>query len=153
MSVFEQLRPFVSLSQACGFFPYTIESNLNTKKFVRFTFSFRHLTTWWFFLVLSLQLVTVTGLVYLSWKQVVNMNEQKMPITMSILFVISWFFVIAEFLTSRRIILHYGKLRSAVEAVQEVERLVGENIVAQHSTSVRTRVTIGSIFVIIDVSI
>ncbi len=153
MSVFEQLRPFVSLCQACGFFPYTIENNSNTKKFERFTFSFRHPTTWWFFLISILQLVVIIGLVYLSWKQVDSINEQKMPITMSILFVIGWFFLIAEFLSSRRMMLHYRKLRNAVEAVQEVERLFGEKIVVQLSTSVTTRFTIGSILIIIGVSI
>lgn len=104
MSVFERLRPFVSLCHACGFFPYAIENNSNTKNFERFTFSFKNLTTWWFFLISISQLAFFIGLVYLFWKQVVKFNEENMPITMSILFVINWFFVIAEFLSSRRMI-------------------------------------------------
>ena len=33
MSVFEQLNPFVSLCQACGMIPYTVERNSATNKF------------------------------------------------------------------------------------------------------------------------
>jgi hypothetical protein len=153
MSVFERLRPFVSLCHACGFFPYAIENNSNTKNFERFTFSFKNLTTWWFFLISISQLAFFIGLVYLFWKQVVKFNEENMPITMSILFVINWFFVIAEFLSSRRMILHYRKLRNAVEAVQEVERLFGEKMVVQSLNSITTRLTIGSILIVISVSI
>ena len=154
MSVFEQLRPFVSLCQACGLIPYTIENNLNTNKFARFTFSFRHRTTWWFFLILILQLVVVIGILYLTLTRVDDLAEQNMPITISILFIISWFIFLDQFFQSRWIMLHYHKLRKAVEAVLEVERLFGENMIAQYRTSaITTRIAMGSILIVTVVSI
>jgi gustatory receptor len=154
MSVFEQLRPFVSLCQACGLIPYTIENNLNTNKFARFTFSFRHRTTWWFFLILILQLVVVIGIMYLALTRVDDLAEQNMPITISILFIISWFIFLDQFFQSRWIMLHYRKLRKAVEAVLEVERLFGENMIAQYRTSaITTRIVMGSILIVTAVSI
>jgi hypothetical protein len=56
MSVFEKLGPFVSLCQACGMIPYTIKRNSGTNQFEKFTFSFKHFNTWWFFFMLVLQL-------------------------------------------------------------------------------------------------
>ena len=68
MSVFEQLNPFVSLCQVCGLIPYTIEYNLITNKFSRFTFSIKHRTTWWFVGILALQLVSICFTSYLVKK-------------------------------------------------------------------------------------
>jgi len=50
--------------------------------------------------------------------------------------------------------LHYRKLRKAVEAVLEVERLFGENMIAQYRTSaITTRIVMGSILIVTAVSI
>nr|CAH0102348.1 unnamed protein product [Daphnia galeata] len=149
MSVFEQLRPFVSLCQACGVFPFTIEEDFTSKKFVRFNFSFRNLTTWWFMLLFVLQLVITVGLVYLSTSQMEDLSiDSNLPITMAVVFGVNWASSISPIFISHWIVLHYRQLRRAVEIIQDVESLFGEKFIAQHKSSVMKRFIIGFILVI-----
>lgn len=153
MSVFEQLRPFVSLCQACGVFPFTIEEDLTSKKFVRFNFSFRNLTTWWFMLLFVLQLVITVGLVYLSTSQMEDLSiDSNLPITMAVVFGVNWASSISPIFISHWIVLHYRQLRRVVEIIQDVESLFGEKFIAQHKSSVMTRFIIGFILVIATVN-
>lgn len=153
MSVFEQLRPFVSLCQACGMIPFTVEQDLISKKFVRFTFSLRHLTTWWFILLLVLQLTVSVGLIYSSMSQTISLSiDPDLPIMMAVVFGVNWVSISSQFLISRWIVSHYRQLRRAVEAIQEVERLFGDAFIRQHKSSVMTRFIIGFILVVMTVS-
>ncbi|XP_046636053.1 putative gustatory receptor 28b [Daphnia pulicaria] len=150
MSIFEQLRPFVSLCQACGMMPFTIEQNLITNKFEKFTFSFRHLTTWWFFLVLFVlhpALFFVSGYIAKDAPPDLLLGKD-MPITVNIMLLVTTMCFIVELLLSRWIILHYRQLRNAIEAVQEVEQLLGKKFISQHQSSVTTRFVIGFILII-----
>jgi gustatory receptor len=146
MTIFEQLRPFISLCQACGMMPFTIEENLMTNKFAKFTFSFRHRTTWWFFLILLLQPVIMFAMWYMT-KDIPTdlLYGQDMPITVTIMLLVSAVCSIIELLLSRWIVLQYRKLRNAIEAVQEVERLLGKKLISLHQSSVTTRFIIGFI--------
>jgi len=154
MSVFEQLSPFVSLCQACGMIPYTIERNLATNKFAKFTFSVKNLTTWWFFLILILQILGIVILGCYSNDLGESLStDQKMPVTVLILFGVTQISRLAELLLSRWIVLRFRPLRNAVKAVQEVERLFGEKFLAQHSkSSITARFIIGFILVNFSVS-
>ncbi len=154
MSVFEQLHPFVSLFQACGMIPYTMERNLTTKKFAKFTFSFKHRTTWWFVLILILQVLCIVALGCTSDDVGENLSTDKtMPVTVLILFSVTNMSRLAEILLSRCIVLRFRRLRNAVEAVQEVERLFGDKYLAQHSKSfIKERFIIGFILVNLPVS-
>lgn len=155
MSVFEQLRPFVSLCQACGMIPFTVEQDLISKKFVRFTFSLKHLTTWWFILLLVLQLTVSVGLIYSSMSQTISLSiDPDLPIMMmAVVFGVNWVSISSQFLISRWIVSHYRQLRRAVEAIQEVERLFGDPFIRQHKSSVMTRfIIIGFILVVTTVS-
>ena len=156
MSVFEQLNPFVSLCQACGMIPYTVERNSATNKFEKFTFSFKHFTTWWFFFGLVLQVAFIVMLVAYSNEFSQELTaDQKMPVTVPILFVVTQLFQFAELLLSRWIVFRFRRLRNLVKAVQEVERLFGEKFLAKHSTknsSVTIRFIIGFILVTITVN-
>ena len=49
-----KLGLFVRFCQICGFIPFQMEIDSQTKIFKRFTFSFRHLLTWWY---VSVQIV------------------------------------------------------------------------------------------------
>ncbi|XP_057369963.1 putative gustatory receptor 28a [Daphnia carinata] len=149
MSVFDQLRPFVSLCQACGMFPYTIEENLTTKKFAKFSFSFRHAITWWFLMVISLQVTVSVGIIYSSMEQIGNLtSDQNMPITATILFAVNWPFYILQMFTTRWIVFHYRRLRNVVNTVQEVERLFGEEFVVRHKSSITKIFIISFIFIV-----
>ncbi|EFX66301.1 hypothetical protein DAPPUDRAFT_346876 [Daphnia pulex] len=150
MSVFDQLRPFVSFCQACGMIPFTIEQNQITNKFAKFTFSFRHLTTWWFFLVMFMETVVMSVMGYVSFIQTFYiLNGQNLPITVIILLFVIGMSYFAQLLLSRWIILHYRQLRNAIETIQEVEKLFGEKFISQHKSSVTTRFIIGFVLVVI----
>jgi hypothetical protein len=154
MSVFEQLHPFVSLFQACGMIPYTIERNLATQKFAKFTFSFKHRTTWWFVLISISQVLCIVAMGCSSNNVGESLSTDKtMPVTVLILFSVTHMSRIAELLLSRCIVLRFHRLRNAVEAVQEVESLFGEKYLAQHNrNSITARFIIGFILVNIPVS-
>ncbi|KAI9565924.1 hypothetical protein GHT06_009722 [Daphnia sinensis] len=149
MSVFDQLRPFVSLCQACGMFPYTIEENLTTKKFVKFSFSFRNTITWWFSMIISLQVAVTVVVVYSSMQQIGNLtSDQNMPITVPILFVVNWPCFLMQMFTTRWIVFHHRRLRNVIDTVQEVERLFGEEFITTHKSSITKRFIIGFILII-----
>jgi hypothetical protein len=153
MSVFDQLRPFVSLCQACGMIPYTMEHNLRTNKFAKFTFSFSHVTTWWFFLVMFLQLATAAVMLHTT-RDVPDdlLIGRDVPITVNILLLVKGVCNLAELTLSRWIVSRYLKLRKMIEAIQEMEKLLGEEFISQHKNSVTTRFVTGFILVILTVS-
>lgn len=57
MSTIEKLRPFVSLCQACGMMPYTMEYDSKTKQFKNFAFSWKSRATLWFLPVFTFQAI------------------------------------------------------------------------------------------------
>ncbi|XP_046447321.1 uncharacterized protein LOC124196350 [Daphnia pulex] len=149
MSVFEQLRPFVSLCQACGMIPFTIEQNQITNKFEKFTFSFRHLTTWWFFLVMVMETVVMGVMGYVSLTQSLDLlMVQNLPITVIILLLGIAISYAIQIILSRWIVLHYRQLGNVVKIIQEVEKLFGEKFISRHPSSVTSRFVIGFILVI-----
>lgn len=153
MSVFEQLRPFVGLCQACGMIPYTIENNLITNKFSRFTFSLKHRTTWWFTCILAFQFVSICLASYFSENGPDNIStDRSLPITVNVLYAVNSSGTFIQLLLSRWIVMRYRRLRVVVEAVQEVERLLGEKFIAQHKSSLTTRFFIGFIIILTVVS-
>ncbi|KZS06902.1 Uncharacterized protein APZ42_029437 [Daphnia magna] len=144
MSVFEQLQPFVSLCQACGLIPYAMKRNSTSGKFERFTFSVRNVSTWWFLLLLVLQIsiVLVVGQLNLDMQDVLS-TDRNIPTTMIVLSGISSFTFLAQIVSSRWIALNYRHLGNAVEAVQKAESLFGEKFIAEHQSSIMTRFFIG----------
>jgi hypothetical protein len=152
MSIFEQLGPFVSFCQACGMLPYTIKINLNTNKFEKFTFSLKHFNTWWFFFILVLQLLLL-GAAPIFYADLFHelSADRTMPITVTLLSGTVTFSLLAQLLISRWIMLHYKQLRTAVEAVQEVERLFGEKFIAKHQSSLLKQSVAGFILIVMTV--
>ena len=63
MEELTNLRPFVWFCQFSGFIPFRMEIDPETKKFQRFSFSFRHPLTWWFAFVKIMSL----GLLYFDF--------------------------------------------------------------------------------------
>jgi hypothetical protein len=100
--------------------PYTIKSNLDTKTFERFSFSFKHFNTWWFFLILILQLLFL-GTAPIFYKDLLYKlsADRTVPITVTILTGTVSFSYLAQFVTCRWIILHFRQLRTAVQAVNK----------------------------------
>jgi gustatory receptor len=153
MSVFEQLNPFVSLCQACGLIPYTIEYNLITNKFSRYTFSIKHRTTWWFVGILALQFASICFTSYSARKLDHHISTDKsLPVTANILSLVNSISSFVQLLLSRWIVMRYRLLQTAIKAVQEVERLLGEEFMTQHKSSLTTRFVIGFILILTTVS-
>nr|CAH0109887.1 unnamed protein product [Daphnia galeata] len=147
MSVFEKLGAFVSLCQACGMIPYTIKSNLDTKTFERFTFSFKHSTPGGSFLILILQLLFL-GTAPIFYKDLLYELSADRTVPITVTGTVS-FSYLAQFVTCRWIILHFRQLRTAVQAVQQVEKLFGDKFIAQHQSSLMTRSVYGVILIVI----
>jgi hypothetical protein len=76
-----------------------------------------------------------------------------MPITINMMLHVSAIGTIVELVLSRWIVLQYRKLRCAIEAVQEVEQLLGNKFISQHQSSVPARFVIGFILAISVVSL
>ncbi|KAK4018994.1 hypothetical protein OUZ56_001029 [Daphnia magna] len=119
MSVFEQLQPFVSLCQACGFVPYTIKRNSTTGKFER-----------------------TVGFLNGDLQDILS-TDRTIPTTLIILTGISTSLFLAQLLPSRWIALHHRHLTNAVEAIQRVERLLGEEFITEHASSIPIRFVVG----------
>ncbi|KAI9565953.1 hypothetical protein GHT06_009751 [Daphnia sinensis] len=150
MSVFDQLQPFVSLCQACGLIPYSTKRNSATFKFERFTFSIGNVSTWWFLLVLALQISIVVVMGQLNGElQDVLSTDRNIPTTMIVLTGVSSTAFLAQLFSSRWIVLKYRRLGNAVEAVQKAECLFGEKFIAEHQSSIKTRFFAGFALVVI----
>ena len=154
MSALEQLRPFVSLCQACEFIPYVMEyqrKDVITKKFVRFTFSFKYFTTWWFLMVAILQFLI--PFLMASMFNIVN-NElaaSQLPIMIMILNVVNSIGFSAQYVTCRWIGFRYNHWRKLVESIQCAEKLFGKIPLARKN-SIKERFVIGFVLILIVVS-
>jgi uncharacterized membrane protein (Fun14 family) len=95
----------------------------------------------------------VMGVVgYLSLTQSLDLlMVQNLPITVIILLLGISMSLVIQLLLSRWIVLHYRQLRNAIEAIQEVEKLLGYKFISQHKSSVTTRFIIGFVLVVISV--
>ncbi len=152
MSTLEQLRPFVSLCQACGMIPYVMEYDSITKKFVRFTFSFKYFTTWWFLFVVLLQLSTpfmLTDMMITVLKEM--SNDLNLPITAIILIGVNSVGSFTQMAMCRWIGFRYCRLRNAVKAIMNAEKLCVKPFF-EHKNSIKKRLVIGTALIFILVS-
>ncbi|KAI9565951.1 hypothetical protein GHT06_009749 [Daphnia sinensis] len=132
------------IRKPCGMIPYAIEHDPITGKFERFTFSFRSFFTWWFLLVLAYQICGLTMMGYLSSDiQEILSTDKTIPTTLNILSSISSSLFLAQLLPPRWVALHYRRLTNAVEAIQNVERLLGEEFITEHESSIPIRFVLG----------
>lgn len=152
MSPIEQLGPFVSFCQACGLMPYTMEYDSTTKKFVKFQFSFKHFTTWWFILIIVLPTVIPLS-ISSAQKVVIKDLTANSPVTVSILFLTVLFGYFLQLLLSRWMMLfRYYRLKRAVSIARTTEKLLLlENGHTAPKSSVLRRFVIGFILIIITV--
>lgn len=126
MSALEQLRPFVSFCQAIGFIPYTMECDPNSKRLLKFAFSWRNQTTWWFIFMGLLQLTVPFRASQFSDSVIKKLAaDRKAPITISILMGVTVLCYIVQLILSRWIVLrHYRPLQKTVEFAFQAEKLI-----------------------------
>lgn len=154
MSVFDKLSPFISLCQACGMIPFTIERDPATNTFARFSFSFRHITTWWFLLICTLHLMVPIVLVNLSGNLLYELStDRSLPITITIVTGVNTVCFLSQFAICRWIVFrHYRRLQNAVRAVQQAERILNLSSTVLYKNSISKRIVIGIILIITAVS-
>lgn len=151
MSVLEQFRPFVSFCQACGFIPYTMEYDPANKKFVRFTFSIKNFTTWWFLLLTILQISVYFLTSHLTSKMTTEIqNDNDLPSTTPTVSVV---FIMVNYLhcfISRWIVLfRYRQLGNFLRALKEIESLLPVRDSPKLANFFRKHFTIGFIIIIV----
>ena len=76
MDKLTNLRPFVWFCQLIGFIPFRMEMDSETKKFKRFSFSFRHPFTWWFFITKFICFVSFCMMFSISQKFFSQLNAE-----------------------------------------------------------------------------
>lgn len=153
MSALDQLRPFISLCQASGMIPYTIEDNLATKKFAKFTFSFKNFTTWWFLLLILSQIwVPFTMGSFLRDVSSELATDSSIPYIIIILAVVFTVSNLIQFSVSRWIVLlRYRQFHELVMAMQKIESFfVGTPI--RLESSIIKRLVVGFVIAISVVS-
>ena len=147
--------PFVSLCQAWGFIPYVMEyqrKDVITKKFVRFTFSFKYFTTWWFSIVAVLQF-WIPFIMTSTFNTLTNeMTTNHVPRTIIILNIVNSIGFSVQYVMCRWIGFRYSRLRRVVEAIQCAEKLLGTISIARKN-SIKERFVIGFTLIFVVVSI
>lgn len=154
MSPIEELGPFVSFFQACGLIPYTMEYGLTTRKFVKFSFSFKNVTTWWFLLVIVSQTI-VPFLASKTHRSMISDITTNSPVTVSIMFATIVFGYFSQLLFFRWMMLfRYNRLQSAVKLAETAEKHLGlfHNNSNAPKSSLLSRFVIGFLLIIIKVS-
>ena len=102
MSLIEQLRPFLSLCQASGFMPYSLECDLNTKKLLKFGFSWSNFITWWFIFLAVLQLGLPTITILFAGDVIEKLRvDAQAPITISMLMNVTVLCYVVQLVLSR----------------------------------------------------
>lgn len=159
MSLLEQLLPLISLCQACGMIPFTVKYDSSTRKFSRFSFSFRHYTSWWFYILIFVLQVSVPFLllkVSKKLKENIAVNQVPVPFTLTMLADLTMFGAFFQLFISRWLVLRYRlRLRNVVTVIQEVEKLLQKmlNYSVGQNYSVTKRFCIGFTTLIVSVNL
>ena len=119
-----------------------------TKKFVRFTFSFKYFTAWWFLIVAVLQF----SIPFIITNTMNTMNDElatnRAPMTIIISNVVNSIGFSVQYAMCRWIGLRYSHLRRVVEAIQCAENLLGKKSLACKN-SIMERFVIGFVLIFI----
>lgn len=147
MSLIEELRPFVSFCQATGLIPFTLKRDLIKTGSLVFSFSFKNFTTWWFIIILLLQLtfMTVMGSILPDLMSDYYIGE-AIPVTIGLLGVSSIACSLATIISARWIVLRrYRSMKIALNIVQDIEYRHGLDFHKQ--SSLMARFTVGAVLV------
>ena len=148
MSALKQLGLLVRICQLSGLIPFTMDIS-QTGQFLRFNFSWKHYTTWYYLAVLVLQ---VTGMVTMSLggRQFVASDGTsfKLPIGLLILTGISVScYVFLFLLTKITVLLGHARFRKAFAFIREVEQHLGDIIPPGKDNSVVKRTFLCFLFI------
>lgn len=152
MSVLEQLSPLVSLCQACGFMPYTVEYDPITKSYSKFSFSVKNRVTWWFIFTWIFQFL-VYPLPYIHFTKNVLADlafDKTMPITVSLLGAVVVCSFLLQYGIARFIVLfRYKQLRDILDTLRQVESLFKHTLIIRQDRSVFKRAVWCCLFLVL----
>lgn len=155
MLFFARLRPFVSFFQGCGFIPFEME----IERFARFTFSFKHIVTWWFLIQFMLQLGLTVEFFYSTAKigNALIYSYQDSSLIETLILVIVIGSHLLQFATGRLILINYKRLQIASEAIQDAEAILKtkthRHTIVNDDNLIRKRFVLHVVFVCIWVSV
>ena len=119
-----KLTSFVRYCQLCGFSPFRIQIDPQTRKFQQFTYSFRHPVTWWFFLVKIIFLGGLAAIFY-SVKSASILSENKEEAThLDLLNISVVLFCTTIFIIVQLNILNYSTLAEAIEYIKKADQIL-----------------------------
>ena len=138
MEELTNLRPFVWFCQFSGFIPFRMEIDPETKKFQRFSFSFRHPLTWWF---AFLKILTWLSLCYVivSWAR--EMSRAKQLSLEHICSMSLGIFHLLAMITVQFTLLHCSSLAKAIASIKKADESYECNLL--HEDTVIRRTSIG----------
>lgn len=133
MSVINQLRPFVSLGQACGFIPFVMENDPKTQRFARFNFSWNNFVTWLFIFMAISQLVVPLEMSRLLIDTGGGLMREA-PVTVKMLMYVTFLSYAIQLILARWIILRqHNRLQNVVKLVLQVEESLKDQSLNQIS--------------------
>jgi len=143
MSALKQLKPFVRVCQISGLIPFTMETDPETKEFIKFGFSLKSAPAVWYFtilfvVILSFILPTATvsnNLSSIFENAVDNMNLSTVGLLLLGATQISY---VVLFNIKRVTVLRYNHLRKAVALVKEVEQHLSDLPQCKNTVILRT---------------
>lgn len=137
-------------------FPFFMETDPQTKKFSKFSFSWKQPVTWWFIFILLGQCSFFFIDMDIAWKfynneSVVLMNVPSVFATFMLLEHIFFFMAIAML---RYFMFKYSHIRSAIFLIKKVHDILcaKKNLSLGYSQSVKRQVVIGIILAVVCVS-
>lgn len=157
MSALKQLKPFVRVCQISGLIPFTMETDPETKEFLKFGFSLKSATALWYFTILFFVIISFilpsttlssTNMSSIYENAVDNMNLSTVGL---LLLGATQFSYMILFSIKRVTVLRYKHLRKAVALVKEVEQHLSD--LPQCKNTVILRTVIGIIIAVVMVHI
>ena len=151
MDKLTNLRPFVRFCQLSGFIPFRMEMDSETKKFQRFSFSFHHPLTWWFFIMKFIIFVSFCMMFPISQKHFLQLNAEWGS-KISNCFVSMIIFESLVLVMFQLTLIRYSHLRKAVELIVKAERTFKSvSNMVEHKNTVTQRTFFGLLFIFIQV--
>ena len=139
MSALEEMRPFFRFCQFFGYLPFRMEIDKETRRFQRFSFSWRNPITWWWVAFSLIQLILCYFFVppFLEDPELI-----KLPTTISIsLSITGVLYLFAELSSRYFLALRFSALHNAIQLMQQVEQNLEEH--PDCKCTIRRRMTIG----------
>ena len=147
MDKLTNLRPFVRLCQLIGFIPFRMEVDSETKKFQRFSFSFRHPLTWWFIITKLSNCVSFCIGVYISISIFSKLNAEWSS-KKGICFISSSMFQCLVIVIIQLALVRCSYLRKAIELIVRAEgTFKSVSKMAEHKNTVTQRTFFGLLFI------